>query len=63
MVALRKGGQSINRTAELTGYSPAQVKRVWAEEVSQAEATRRGAFVEDAITEADALAVSQECAY
>ncbi|MBW6637590.1 resolvase, partial [Salmonella enterica subsp. enterica serovar Weltevreden] len=33
----------------------AQVKRIWAE-VSQAEAKQHGAFVEDALTEADALA-------
>ncbi|HHW3151678.1 TPA: hypothetical protein ACUTYC_005878, partial [Klebsiella pneumoniae] len=37
------------------GYSAAQVKRIWAE-VSQAEAKQHGAFVEDALTEADALA-------
>lgn len=41
--------------AELAGYSAAQVKRIWAE-VSQAEAKQHGAFVEDALTEADALA-------
>ncbi len=55
VVALRKSGHSINKTAELAGCSPAQVKRIWAE-VSQAEAKQRGAFVEDALTEADALA-------
>ena len=44
-----------NKTAELAGYSAAQVKRIWAE-VSQAEAKQHGAFVEDALTEADALA-------
>ncbi|EHU3140914.1 TPA: resolvase, partial [Escherichia coli] len=43
------------KTAELAGYSAAQVKRIWAE-VSQAEAKQHGAFVEDALTEADALA-------
>ena len=53
--ALRKSGYSINKTAELAGYSAAQVKRIWAE-VSQAEAKQHGAFVEDALTEADALA-------
>ncbi|WP_032337841.1 recombinase family protein, partial [Shigella flexneri] len=37
VVALRKSGYSINKTAELAGYSAAQVKRIWAE-VSQAEA-------------------------
>ncbi len=55
VVALRKSGHSISKTAELAGCSPAQVKRIWAE-VSQAEAKQRGAFVEDALTEADALA-------
>lgn len=55
VVALRKSGYSINKTAELAGYSAAQVKRIWAE-VSQAEAKQHGAFVEDALTEADALA-------
>ncbi|MFT1678067.1 hypothetical protein ACMUDO_19125, partial [Vibrio cholerae] len=37
------------------GYSAAQVKRIRAE-VSQAEAKQHGAIVEDALTEADALA-------
>jgi DNA invertase Pin-like site-specific DNA recombinase len=55
VIALRSGGQSINKTAKLTGYSPAQVKRIWAER-GQAEAKQRGAFMEDALTEADALA-------
>lgn len=55
VVALRKSGHSITRTAELTDYSPSQVKRIWAE-VSQAEAALMGAFTEDALTEADALA-------
>ncbi len=59
VIALRRSGHSINKTAELAGCSPARVKRIWAE-VSQAEAVRRGAFVEDAITEADALAASQD---
>lgn len=36
VVALRRTGHSITRTSELTGYSPAQVKRIWAE-VSKAE--------------------------
>lgn len=55
VIALRRSGHSITRTAELAGYSPAQVKRIWAE-VSQAEAERMGAFQEDALTERDALA-------
>lgn len=55
VIALRKSGNSIMRTAELTDYSPSQVKRIWAE-VSQAEAARMGAFTEDALTEADAMA-------
>ena len=59
MIALRRSGHSINKTAELAGCSPAQVKRIWAE-ISQAEAVKRGAFVEDAITETDALAASQD---
>ena len=59
VIALRRSGHSINKTAELAGCSPAQVKRIWAE-ISQAEAVKRGAFVEDAITETDALAASQD---
>lgn len=54
VIALRRSGHSITRTAELAGYSPAQVKRIWAE-VSQAEAVHMGAFREDALTEADAM--------
>ncbi len=46
---------SINKTAELAGASAGSVKRIWAE-ASQAEAKQHGAFVEDALTEADALA-------
>lgn len=57
VIALRRSGHSITRTAELAGYSPAQVKRIWAE-VSQAEAERMGAFQEDALSEADALAAA-----
>lgn len=38
VVALRKSGHSITRTAELAGCSTSQVKRIWAAEVSQAEA-------------------------
>ncbi|HCK4697983.1 TPA: recombinase family protein [Pseudomonas aeruginosa] len=59
VIALRRSGHSITRTAELAGYSPAQVKRIWAE-VSQAEAERMGAFHEDALSEADALAAARE---
>lgn len=59
VIALRRSGHSINKTAELAGCSPAQVKRIWAE-ASQSEAAKRGAFIEDAITEADALAASQD---
>lgn len=55
VIALRKSGHSINKTAKLTDYSPAQVKRIWAE-VSKADADRMGAFAEDALSEADALA-------
>lgn len=32
VVALRASGHSIQKTAQLTGYSPSQVKRIWAEE-------------------------------
>ncbi|MDX6960980.1 recombinase family protein [Citrobacter freundii] len=60
VVALRKSGHSITRTAELAGCSPSQVKRIWAAEVSQAEAARMGAFREDALTEADALAAADQ---
>lgn len=60
VVALRKSGHSITRTAELAGCSPSQVKRIWAVEVSQAEAVRMGAFCEDAFTEADAMAASDQ---
>lgn len=60
VVALRKSGHSITRTAELAGCSPSQVKRIWAVEVSQAEAARMGAFCEDALTEADAMAAADQ---
>lgn len=60
VVALRKSGHSITRTAELAGCSPSQVKRIWAVEVSQAEAVRMGAFREDALTEADAMAAADQ---
>lgn len=60
VVALRKSGHSITRTAELAGCSPSQVKRIWAVEVSQAEAVRMGAFCEDALTEADAMAAADQ---
>lgn len=57
VIALRRSGHSIHRTAELAECSPSQVKRIWAE-VSKAEAVRMGAFAEDALTEADALAAT-----
>ncbi|WP_143490722.1 helix-turn-helix domain-containing protein, partial [Pseudomonas aeruginosa] len=60
VIALRRSGHSITRTAELAGCSPSQVKRIWAAEVSQAEAARMGAFREDALTEADALAAADQ---
>ena len=60
VIALRRSGHSITRTAELAGCSPSQVKRIWAAEVSQAEAARMGAFQEDALTEADALAAADQ---
>ncbi len=57
VIALRQSGHSITRTAELAGYSPAQVKRIWAE-VSKDEAERMGAFQEEALSEADAWAAA-----
>lgn len=57
VVALRRSGHSITRTAELAGCSPSLVKRIWAE-VSKAEAAYMGAFREDALSEADALAAA-----
>ncbi len=59
VIALRLSGHSINKTAEPAGCSPAQMKRIWAE-VSQAGVAKRGAFIEDAITEADVLAACQD---
>lgn len=57
VIALRSVGRSIAETAKLAGCSVAQVKRIWASrEVSQAEAARHGAFVEEALIEADATA-------
>lgn len=35
VIALRRLGNSINQTAELTGFSQAQVKRIWAAEASK----------------------------
>lgn len=57
VIALRRSGHSVTRTAELAGYSPAQVKRIWAE-VSKDEAERMAAFQGDALSEADALAAA-----
>lgn len=56
VIALRRSGHSITKTAELAGYSPAQVKRIWAE-VSKDETERMEAF-QDALSEADALAAA-----
>src|SRR6218665_694923 len=59
VIALRSIGQSIAETAKLAGCSVAQVKRIWASrDMSQAEAARHGAFVEEALTEADAGAAA-----
>jgi len=59
VIALRSIGQSIAETAKLAGCSVAQVKRIWASrDMSRAEAARHGAFVEDALTEADAGAAA-----
>jgi DNA invertase Pin-like site-specific DNA recombinase len=60
VIALRSIGQSIAETAKLAGCSPSQVKRIWAAEVSKAEAARMGAFREDALTETDALAAADQ---
>ncbi|TSH90685.1 helix-turn-helix domain-containing protein [Verticiella sediminum] len=60
VIALRRSGHSINKTAELVGCSPSQVKRIWAIEVSQSEAVRMGAFREDALTEADAMVAADQ---
>ena len=38
IIALRKSGHSIARTAKLAGCSPTQVKRVWAATKKSAEA-------------------------
>jgi DNA invertase Pin-like site-specific DNA recombinase len=34
VIILRRSGRSIATTAHITGYSPAQVKRIWASEIS-----------------------------
>jgi DNA invertase Pin-like site-specific DNA recombinase len=59
VIALRSIGQSIAETAKLAGCSPSQVKRIWAAEVSQAEAARMGALPEPAFLDEDALTETQ----
>ena len=56
VVALRKSGYSINKTAELAGYSAARETDMGRGQ--PAEAKQHGAFVEDALTEADARPLS-----
>jgi len=55
-------GRTAAETAELLGVHRSTLYRALerSEEVSQAEAHRRGAFTEDALTEADALAAVQD---
>ena len=54
-------GRTAAETAELLGVHRATLYRaLGAQETSQAEARRRGAFVEDALTEADALAAADQ---
>jgi DNA invertase Pin-like site-specific DNA recombinase len=54
--------QSVKDAAELLGVHRTTLYRALAraEEVSQVEAKRRGAFSEDALTEADALAAAEQ---
>jgi DNA invertase Pin-like site-specific DNA recombinase len=54
-------GRTAAQTAELLGVHRATLYRaLGGQETSQAEARRRGAFVEDALTEADALAAADQ---
>ena len=54
-------GRTAAETAELLGVHRATLYRALrGQETSQAEARRRGAFVEDALTEADALAAGDQ---
>src|SRR3546814_1797183 len=53
--------RTATETAELLGVHRATLYRALrGQETSQAEARRRGAFVEDALTEADALAAADQ---
>ena len=57
VIAISNSGE----TAELLGVHRATLYRALrGQETSQAEARRRGAFVEDALTEADALAAGDQ---
>jgi DNA invertase Pin-like site-specific DNA recombinase len=42
IVALRAGGQTIKQTAELTGCSLSQVKRIWAIHLASASPAKEG---------------------
>ena len=55
-------GRTVKEAAALLGVHRSTLYRALerSEEVSQAEARRRGAFAEDALTEADALAAVQD---
>lgn len=55
-------GRTVKQVAELLGVHRSTLYRALerSEEVSQAEARRRGAFVEDALTEADALTAGDQ---
>ena len=57
-----QGGRTVKEAAALLGVHRSTLYRALerSEEVSQAEARRRGAFAEDALTEADALAAVQD---
>ena len=58
---LLAAGRTAAETAELLGVHRATLYRALrGQETSQAEARRRGAFVEDALTEADALAAGDQ---
>ncbi|ESL57033.1 hypothetical protein L458_05121 [Klebsiella pneumoniae BIDMC 22] len=54
-------GRTANETAELLGVHRATLYRALrGQETSQADAIRRGAFIEDALTEGDALAAADQ---
>ena len=61
-IELIQGGRTVKEAASLLGVHRSTLYRALerSEEVSQAEARRRGAFAEDALTVADALAAVQD---